>query len=282
MCTRCARPNMFKHTLSKKTLARLEHHNRNGSQDGCVVNSLFLSTDELPTSLSPTSVSGFLRFRVGFLMVHRARRFLARSTTRLHHGRGVTGVSNTWLRFGVSLCRRQLGNILLNQRTTQDLSCKLIRSFVQRATRSCRLCFGSNVHHPCNLRRLATKRSATMRGVDTGSSQLLLCRVSSQSACCMVSGDVLFPRSCFLTRSRFLSLVKWLHDTLKITVGHRCIYADMSTRQVHTRQLQLQQQSFNTHQLTPVKCPYRSLKFHYNFECSLIFFFFFWHPSPSP
>ena len=68
--------------------------------------------------------------------------------------------------------------------------------------------------------------------------------------------DVLFPRSCFLTHNRLLSLVKWLHDTLKITVGHRCTYADMSTRQVHTLQLQLQQQSFNTYQLTPMKCPH--------------------------
>ena len=68
--------------------------------------------------------------------------------------------------------------------------------------------------------------------------------------------DVLFPRSCFLTRNRFLSLVKWLHDTLKITVGHRCTYADVSTRQVHTLQLQLQPQSFNTCQLTPMKCPH--------------------------
>ena len=45
---------------------------------------------------------------------------------------------------------------------------------------------------PCKLRKLATKRSATMRGVDTGSGQLRLCRGSSQSACCMVS------RTCFL------------------------------------------------------------------------------------
>ena len=39
-------------------------------------------------------------------------------------------------------------------------------------------------------------------------------------------------------------------------VGHRCTYADMSTRQVQTLQLQLQQQSFNTYQLTAVKCPH--------------------------
>ena len=35
-----------------------------------------------------------------------------------------------------------------------------------------------------------------------------------------------FPRSCFLTRNRFLSFVKWLHDTLKITVGYKCTCAD--------------------------------------------------------
>ena len=34
---------------------------------------------------------------------------------------------------------------------------------------------------PCKLRRLATKRSATMRGVDTSSGQLRLCRGSSKS-----------------------------------------------------------------------------------------------------
>ena len=46
-----------------------------------------------------------------------------------------------------------------------------------------------------------------------------------------------------------------LKTTLKIMVGHRCTYADMSTRQVHTLQLQLQQQRFNTYQLTPLTCP---------------------------
>ena len=67
------------------------------------------------------------------------------------------------------------------------------------------LSFSSNTHHQCRhpslesslhgtvaarcakLRMSATKRSATMRGVDTGSGELRLCRGSSQSACCMVS-----------------------------------------------------------------------------------------------
>ena len=54
-----------------------------------------------------------------------------------------------------------------------------------------------------------TKPSASMRGVDTGSSQPRLVRGSSQSACCMVCGGRLcFPRSCFFTRNMFLSLVK--------------------------------------------------------------------------
>ena len=64
------------------TLARLEHHNKNGSQDECIVNSLLRPSDsQCPLRLSPTSVSGFLCFRVGFLVVHCARRFLAISTT---------------------------------------------------------------------------------------------------------------------------------------------------------------------------------------------------------
>ena len=33
-----------------------------------------------------------------------------------------------------------------------------------------------------------------------------------------------------------------LITTLQTMVGHKCTYADMSTRQVHTLQLQLQQQ----------------------------------------
>ena len=73
-----------------------------------------------------------------------------------------------------------------------------------------------------------------LRGVDTGSSQLRLFRGSSQSACCMVSGtsSVLI----FLDRNRFLSLVKWLDDTLKITVGHRCTCAD-DTRTTTTTEI---------------------------------------------
>ena len=46
-----------------------------------------------------------------------------------------------------------------------------------------------------------------------------------------------------------------LITTLKIMVGHRCTNADMSTRQVHTLQLQLQPQRLYFYRLTPVKCP---------------------------
>ena len=60
-----------------------------------------------------------------------------------------------------------------------------------------------------------------MRGVGAGSGQRRLCRGSSQ-----LVRDVLFPRSCFLTRNRFFSLVKWLHDALEITVGYKCTRAD--------------------------------------------------------
>ena len=85
----------------------------------------------------------------------------------------------------------------------------------------------------------------TLRGVDTGSGQLRLCRGSSQSACCMVSGTF------------FLRLMFTPHERScfrKIIVGHRCTHADMSTRQVHT--LQLQQQRSLTFLLTAMKCPH--------------------------
>ena len=38
--------------------------------------------------------------------------------------------------------------------------------------------------------------------------------------------DVMFTRSCYLTRNRFLNLVKWLCDTLNITVGYKCTCAN--------------------------------------------------------
>ena len=47
-----------------------------------------------------------------------------------------------------------------------------------------------------------------------------------------------------------------LKTTLKIMVGLECTNADLSTTQVDTLQLQLQQQSFNTYYLTPMKCPH--------------------------
>ena len=68
--------------------------------------------------------------------------------------------------------------------------------------------------------------------------------------------DVLFPRSCSLRMNTPVFESNGLITTLKIMVSHRCTYADMSTRQVHTLQLQLQRQSFNTYQLTPMKCPH--------------------------
>ena len=58
---------------------------------------------------------------------------------------------------------------------------------VNQPSHSAAQCF-----QPCKIRLSATKRSATTRGVDTSSSQFRLCRGSSQSACCMVSGT-----SCF-------------------------------------------------------------------------------------
>ena len=76
-------------------------------------------------------------------------------------------------------------------------------------------------------------------------------RHSQRAAWCP---DVLFPRSCSLRMNTPVFESSGLITTLMIMVGHRCTYADMSTRQSHTLQLQQQQQSFNTHQLTPVKC----------------------------
>ena len=66
--------------------------------------------------------------------------------------------------------------------------------------------------------------------------------------------DVLFPRSCFLTCNRFLSLVKWLHDTLKITIGYKCTCAD-DTRTTTTTEI------LYIRRLTPMKCPHYKLKF---------------------
>ena len=70
--------------------------------------------------------------------------------------------------------------------------------------------------------------------------------------------DVLFPRSCSLRVNTPVLIFEsnGLITTLKIMVGHKCTCADMSTKQVHTLQIQLQQQSFNTYQLTAVKCPH--------------------------
>ena len=96
--------------------------------------------------------------------------------------------------------------------------------------------FAAQCFQPCNLRMSATKRSATMRGVDTGSSQLRLRRGSSQSASSMVTGMSCFRAHAFLTRSRFLSLVEWLHDTLKITAGQKCTCAD-DTRTTTTTEI---------------------------------------------
>ena len=60
--------------------------------------------------------------------------------------------------------------------------------------------------------------------------------------------EVSFPRSCFLTRSKFLSLVKGLRDTLKITVGYKCTCADDTRTGTTTEVLQ--------NRLTPEKCPH--------------------------
>ena len=63
--------------------------------------------------------------------------------------------------------------------------------------------------------------------------------------------DVLFPRSSSL-RTLLSSSQNGLITTLKgRSQVHMC---GQSTRQIHTLQLQLQQRSFNTNQLTFVKC----------------------------
>ena len=64
--------------------------------------------------------------------------------------------------------------------------------------------------------------------------------------------DVLFPRSRFLTRNKFLSLVKWLHDTLRSR--------SVASAHVQTTREQLQQQRFYICRLTPTKFPQESKK----------------------
>ena len=85
----------------------------------------------------------------------------------------------------------------------------------------------------------------TLRGVDTGSGPLRLCAVDRHS-----------QRAAWCP-GRFLRLMFTQHERSclrKIMVGHRCTYADMSTRQVHA--LQLQRQRSLTFLLTPMKCPH--------------------------
>ena len=65
-----------------------------------------------------------------------------------------------------------------------------------------------------------------------------------------------FSGSCSLHTNALVFESNGLTTTLEIMVGHKCTFADMSTRQDHTLQLQLQQKSFNTYQLTPVNCPH--------------------------
>ena len=59
--------------------------------------------------------------------------------------------------------------------------------------------------------------------------------------------DVLFPRSCCLTRNRFLSLVRWLYDTLKITVGYKCTCVDDTRTTTTTEIVHLQT---DTHEMS--------------------------------
>ena len=56
--------------------------------------------------------------------------------------------------------------------------------------------------------------------------------------------DVLFPRSCFLTRNRFSSFVKWLDDILKITVGYKCTCADDTRTTTTTEILKIQTDTY--------------------------------------
>ena len=89
----------------------------------------------------------------------------------------------------------------------------------------CRFCV-SGAYLPC-IRRHASAPldySTVLRGVDTGSTPVVPWIVAVSVLHSV--RDVLFPRSTFLTRNRFLSLVKWLHETLKITVGYMCTRAD--------------------------------------------------------
>ena len=72
---------------------------------------------------------------------------------------------------------------------------------------------------------LSVSVSFFLRGVDTGSGQLRLCRGSSQSACCMVF-ETSFLRLMFIPHERTCLGSNGLINTLKIMVGHRCTCAD--------------------------------------------------------
>ena len=165
----------------------------------------------MPSSLSPTSVSGFLRFRVGFLVVHCARRFLAphtfskadesQASATLGSDSGSVSVvdsSATSYPAGTTWSTRE-------PKTDQEPR-------PAAAIRSCRLCFGSNVHHPCKLRRLATKRfryhawsRSRLR------STLVVPWIVTVSVLYGVR-DVLFPRSCSLHMNTPVFESKWLDN----------------------------------------------------------------------
>ena len=95
-----------------------------------------------------------------------------------------------------------------------------------------------------------------MRGVDTGSGQLRLCRGSSQSACCMVS-ETRFLRLMFTPHERSCLRVIWLdnhsqdHGRSQV---HICRHVHGTSS--HTTATTTATEIVYKNRLTPVKCPH--------------------------
>ena len=141
------------HTV-EATLAPVEHHNKEGCRDDCTVNAL-------QEMVSCSHQERLNSVRTGAVVTSPTS-----LSTRMSGFRTCTSATSVT---STSVLRSRCWS-LLNV------------SMIQPSHTAAQYC------HPCKLRRLASKRSATMRGVDTGSGQLRLCRGSSRSACCMASG----------------------------------------------------------------------------------------------
>ena len=145
---------------------------------------------------------------------------------------------------------------MLNQRITQDLLCRLIKSFVQRQPPG-RVDSALEATSTIHANSAGLQPSAPLPCVE-----LILLRSTPVVPWIVTvsvlhgARDILFPRSCSLRMNTPPVLESnGLITTLKITASHRCTYADISSRQVHTLLLQLQQQRLYKDRLTPMKCP---------------------------